>query len=144
MKGFCDARTRKGGSCRRRPCDGRTRCHLHGGRSRAWFAHPNFKHGRYSKYSLAGYEWRRQRQAVAFHRDVNRALARLPGDGVSLAQMLAVMRGVRAYHRRRGWFVKLLSQSARGPARPLGLLRVGCACRAGSPRRRGAPGVRYV
>ncbi len=27
------------------------RCSLHGGKSLSWFAHPNFKHGRYSKYS---------------------------------------------------------------------------------------------
>jgi hypothetical protein len=27
------------------------RCSKHGGKSLAWFAHPNYKHGRYSKYS---------------------------------------------------------------------------------------------
>ncbi len=24
---------------------------MHGGKSRRWFTHPNYKHGRYSKYS---------------------------------------------------------------------------------------------
>jgi hypothetical protein len=30
------------------------RCNLHGGKSLAWFAHPNFKHGLYSKYAPQG------------------------------------------------------------------------------------------
>jgi hypothetical protein len=37
------------------------RCNLHGGKSLAWFAHPNFKHGRYSKYSFEGIRLRAER-----------------------------------------------------------------------------------
>jgi len=48
-KRFCGARTRNGESCKRRP-NHKGRCHLHGGKSLGGIAHPNFKHGRYSKY----------------------------------------------------------------------------------------------
>ena len=37
------------------------RCNLHGGKSLAWFAHPNYKHGRYSKYSIEGARLRAER-----------------------------------------------------------------------------------
>lgn len=30
------------------------RCRMHGGKSLSWFAHPNYKHGLYSKYSPEG------------------------------------------------------------------------------------------
>lgn len=46
----CGAKTRRGTPCRRAPMRN-GRCYLHGGKSLAWFAHPNYKHGRYSKYS---------------------------------------------------------------------------------------------
>lgn len=46
----CGARTRSGGTCRRAPAAGRTRCRLHGGASLAGAASPSFKHGRYSRY----------------------------------------------------------------------------------------------
>ncbi len=36
--------------CRRAPMRN-GRCSNHGGKSLKWFAHPNYKHGRYSKYS---------------------------------------------------------------------------------------------
>jgi hypothetical protein len=46
---ICGAKTRSGTPCKRAPrYNGR--CNLHGGKSLAWFAHPNFKHGLYSKY----------------------------------------------------------------------------------------------
>jgi hypothetical protein len=46
---FCGAKTRSGTPCKRAPrYNGR--CNLHGGKSLAWFAHPNYKHGLYSKY----------------------------------------------------------------------------------------------
>src|SRR5262245_50879761 len=46
---FCGAKTRKGGSCHR-AAGPNGRCNLHGGKSLAGVAHPNFKTGRYSKY----------------------------------------------------------------------------------------------
>ena len=43
-------KTRRGTPCRRVPIlNGR--CPNHGGKSPMWFAHPKYKHGRYSKYS---------------------------------------------------------------------------------------------
>jgi hypothetical protein len=45
----CGAKTRAGSPCKRRPT-WQGRCHLHGGKSFAWMAHPNYKHGWYSKY----------------------------------------------------------------------------------------------
>lgn len=47
---MCGAKTRKGAPCRRAPMEN-GRCYLHGGKSLRLFAHPNYKHGRYSKYS---------------------------------------------------------------------------------------------
>jgi hypothetical protein len=47
---ICGAKTRTGTPCKRRPARG-GRCHMHGGKSYFWFAHPNYKHGWYSKYS---------------------------------------------------------------------------------------------
>src|SRR5947209_19162148 len=102
---LCGARTRRGTACRRWAYPN-GRCANHGGKSRAWFAHPNYKHGRYSKYGIERSQWREHRQSVAFWRDVERRLARLPGDEVTHEQLRVIMRDVRAYHRRRGWFVK--------------------------------------
>lgn len=49
----CGARTRKGEPCRGLAmCNGR--CRMHGGASLKWFAHPRYKHGLYSKYSIEG------------------------------------------------------------------------------------------
>ncbi len=47
---LCGAKTRRGTACRRAPMPN-GRCSKHGGKSLKLFAHPNFKHGRYSKYS---------------------------------------------------------------------------------------------
>ncbi len=47
---YCGAKTRQGTPCRRFSRSN-GRCSLHGGKSPRWFAHPNYKHGRYSKYS---------------------------------------------------------------------------------------------
>jgi len=60
----CGAKTRAGTPCKRLPAvtNKGGRCNLHGGKSLAWFAHPNYKHGRYSKYSLAGIRLRAERQ----------------------------------------------------------------------------------
>lgn len=46
---ICGALTSSGGKCKRSPLSN-GRCHLHGGRSLKGVAHPNYKHGRYSKY----------------------------------------------------------------------------------------------
>ena len=47
---ICGAKTRRGTPCLRAPMlNGR--CSNHGGKSLKWVAHPNYKHGRYSKYS---------------------------------------------------------------------------------------------
>jgi hypothetical protein len=55
----CGAKTRSGTPCRRKPRKN-GRCRLHGGLSRAGFAHPNYKHGRYSKDPLASFEAKRE------------------------------------------------------------------------------------
>jgi hypothetical protein len=36
---------------------------MHGGNSLAWFAHPNYKHGRFSKYGTAAHEETEAREA---------------------------------------------------------------------------------
>lgn len=47
---LCGAKTRSGGTCKRAPSPGRTRCRLHGGANRtAGPLHHTYKHGRYSK-----------------------------------------------------------------------------------------------
>ncbi len=107
----CGAKTRAGASCKRLPGDmGRGgRCHLHGGKSLIWFAHPNFKHGRYSKYSITGIEARLERQRAAVARDFKRAVARAisqqPQRDITHAEARALLRAVHEQHRRRGWFV---------------------------------------
>lgn len=53
-RGRCGARTRAGGNCRRGPRGKSKRCHLHGGKSLRGRAHPRFKHGHYSKYTMEG------------------------------------------------------------------------------------------
>lgn len=85
------------------------RCANHGGKSLAWFAHPNFKHGCYSKYAFERERYRRERQARAVARDFDRAAARAqaahPERELTHAEMSALLHGVHAYHKRRGWFV---------------------------------------
>ena len=49
----CGAKTRRGTPCKS-PAMPNGRCRMHGGKSPAWFAHPRYKHGLYSKYSPAG------------------------------------------------------------------------------------------
>lgn len=54
MKGqICGAKTRAGMPCKRLARQPQGRCKLHGGCSLYGIAHPNFKHGRRSRY-LAG------------------------------------------------------------------------------------------
>lgn len=45
----CGAKTRGGGSCKRQPVKGKTRCRLHGGATPSGPDSANYKHGRYSK-----------------------------------------------------------------------------------------------
>src|SRR5205085_9000373 len=87
---LCGARTRRGTACRRWACPN-GRCANHGGKSRAWFAHSRYKHG-HSKYGIERIKWLEQRQAIAFWRDVERRLARLPGEAVTDEQLSAVRR----------------------------------------------------
>jgi hypothetical protein len=44
----CGAKTRGGGTCKRAPLKGKTRCKLHGGATPSGPASANFKHGRYA------------------------------------------------------------------------------------------------
>lgn len=48
----CGAKTRSGVPCQNAPM-GNGRCRMHGGKSLSGIAHPNYKHGRYSKVWLA-------------------------------------------------------------------------------------------
>jgi hypothetical protein len=56
----CGAKTRSGSPCKRLPAakSNSGRCNLHGGKSLSWIAHPNYKHGLYSKYTMQGIERR--------------------------------------------------------------------------------------
>lgn len=54
---LCGARTRAKTKCRRwSMVNGR--CSEHGGKSLAWFAHPRYKHGHFSKYSAEAHKYR--------------------------------------------------------------------------------------
>lgn len=55
-KPACGAETRSGKPCRRAPMEN-GKCSNHGGKSLGGRAHPNYKHGRYSKYS--GRNWKK-------------------------------------------------------------------------------------
>lgn len=68
----CGAKTRSGEPCRNRPMTA-GRCRMHGGASRFWFAHPNYKHGRYSKYSLEGRRLQAERKARKRQREQRKA-----------------------------------------------------------------------
>ena len=52
----CGAKTRKGTPCTQKPVKGMTRCKMHGGTQPVGIASPNFKHGRYSKFTVVGLE----------------------------------------------------------------------------------------
>lgn len=102
---LCGAKTRNGTPCLRAPMMN-GRCSKHGGKSLAGFAHPRYRHGRYSKYSFERGEDRWRRQNVAVARDLQRAFDKLP-DGTEVTVRLAarLLREVNEAHRRRGWFV---------------------------------------
>jgi hypothetical protein len=46
---ICNARTKLGTTCQKRPLQGRTRCRLHGGLSLSGEAHWNYQHGHCAK-----------------------------------------------------------------------------------------------
>lgn len=74
----CGARTRSGGKCRRKPTPGRTRCNLHGGKFLFGIAHPNYKHGLYSKHCLIGVMLRARIKAA---KRIERKLAKYEASG---------------------------------------------------------------
>ena len=49
----CNAKTRSGGSCQKPPLRDKARCRLHGGLSLSGTDHPNYKHGKRCKDSIA-------------------------------------------------------------------------------------------
>ena len=49
----CKAKTRLGGTCKKPPLQGKTRCRLHGGLSLSGNDHPNYIHGKRSKSAIA-------------------------------------------------------------------------------------------
>lgn len=99
----CGALTRARTRCRRRPCKGRRRCHLHGGKSLRGVDHPRFKHGRYSKDDPLGERAkdRAGRRARAVARELTRELAKLPAPSDStryVNQYLAACRRAESRH----------------------------------------------
>jgi hypothetical protein len=98
----CGAKNKRGGVCKAKPM-ANGRCRMHGGKSLAWFAHPRYKHGRYSKYSASAREEaqarasrKRARFLLAVSRKVERwAEAR---GGVSYAELDAAFRCFEVEH----------------------------------------------
>ena len=76
----CGAKRRNGEPCQQYPIKGRNRCRLHGGKTRIWFAHPNYKTGEYSKYDFACAE--RKVQAKGW-KIFKRAYRQMQADGMS-------------------------------------------------------------
>ena len=94
---FCGARTRKGGACHSYPVKGRRRGRMHGGATLKGMNHPNYKHGRRSKFCVFGWAERREeakaRALVGQLRCVNREVAKLPGSVTFEEFEAAVRRG---------------------------------------------------
>jgi hypothetical protein len=95
---ICGAKTRAGTPCRRAPMFN-GRCSLHGGKSRGWFAHPNYKHGRYSKYSpvplMEKVEKMKKRRTAAFLKAWAKKQAEL-GRELSYEELRLLLRAVHA------------------------------------------------
>ena len=53
----CGAKTRKGTPCKNPCVRGRNRCRMHGGKTPRGWASPHYKHGFYSKDSIARILW---------------------------------------------------------------------------------------
>ncbi|MFP5265567.1 MAG: HGGxSTG domain-containing protein [Blastocatellia bacterium] len=80
---ICGARTRAGTPCKRRP-NFTGRCSKHGGKSLAGIAHPNYKHGFYSKYLPRGWLLEASRRIEATQR--KRTCTEMKADGTSCRQ----------------------------------------------------------
>ncbi len=80
---MCNARTRSGGRCKNAPIYPAGRCRLHGGKSLRGLASPRYKHGKYSKDTLAMLTCAATAAATAT--DGRSALAELLGDLLDLA-----------------------------------------------------------
>ena len=90
---YCGARTRRGSLCERKArMNGR--CNLHGGKSLAWFAHPRYKHGHYSKYGVEAAKHRAEQKHAARLRRFQRELERRNVD--SDAEVVRLWRAVLA------------------------------------------------
>ena len=103
MKAICGAKTRLGSPCSNPPVAGRSRCRMHGGKSLAWFAHPRYKHGRFSKYGTASHEAaqaRAARKRARFLQAVSRKVERWAESrgGVSYAELDAAFRRFEVEH----------------------------------------------
>ena len=82
MKTECGAKTRAGGRCKNAPIGSTGRCRMHGGKSLSGIAHPNYKHGKYSKVFLA-------RMVGEWDADVLAAIAGEGLEGGDLAELAA-------------------------------------------------------
>ena len=98
---LCGAKTRAGGRCRNRPVSTRTRCRMHGGLTLRWFAHPNYKHGRFSKYGTAAADARHEARCRAVAREYEREVARRGQVTFSEAQTILRRAQARADKRAR-------------------------------------------
>src|SRR5574341_1176713 len=70
----CGAKTRSGAPCKSPAIHNRKRCRMHGGKSLAWFAHPNYQHGLHSKYNPLAVKWKAEQKA---RREQIRAIRRM-------------------------------------------------------------------
>jgi hypothetical protein len=98
----CGARTRTGGSCRAGAMPN-GRCRMHGGKSPKSWRSPQWRHGRFSRYSAAGEierEARRERKAVRIERAVTGKLAEwwAAHPNASAGSLLAAGRRIRREH----------------------------------------------
>lgn len=73
----CGAKKRNGEPCQTPPMRN-GRCRMHGGNSLAWMIHPNYKHGRYSKYGLEGMQ---HRAALAHRKRLRKRLKAIKAMG---------------------------------------------------------------
>ena len=74
----CGAKTRSGGQCKNLAMHPAGRCRMHGGKSLRGLASPRYKHGKYSKDTLAMLT--RAATAAATATDGRSPLAQLLGD----------------------------------------------------------------
>src|SRR5262249_1044000 len=113
----CGAKTRTGAPCKALAMPN-GRCRMHGGGSLALLAHPNYKHGRYSKYSPEGIAFRaaqkrrkhlreriraiRKMTARELRAEAVRIFGRLPGADWDVREFRAMLiESVKVTHERR-------------------------------------------